>query len=64
MRGCLCSLKMTVRLLSLELELPMTVLLEVSLALTLTGIFVLHAVTIATVYMELQTTPIFAIITG
>jgi hypothetical protein len=57
-------LGMIVRLVSLELKLPISVPLGGSLGFTLAGIFLLYAVTIATVYMGLQTIPMFAIITG
>ena len=55
---------MTVRLVRLEMRSEVTYPLGSSLGFTLAGIFVVYAVTIATVYMGLQTVPIFAIITG
>ncbi|AXC10146.1 membrane protein, putative [Acidisarcina polymorpha] len=55
---------MTVRLVRSEMRSPVSYPLGSSLGFTLAGIFVVYAVTIATVYMGLQTIPLFAIITG
>jgi len=54
----------TYRLVRVEIRLPVTYPLGSSLGFTLAGIFIIYAVTIATVYMGMQTIPIFAIITG
>ncbi len=57
-------LTMTARLVWRELRSPASMPLGSSLGLTLAGIIVLYAFTIATVYMGLQTIPVFAIIIG
>ena len=54
----------TFRLVRMEMQAPIFYPLGSSLGFTLAGIFVMYAVTIATVYMGLQTIPIFALITG
>jgi len=55
---------MIFRLIRWELRSPISAPPGSSLGFTLAGIFVVYAVTIATVYMGLQTIPIFALITG
>jgi O-Antigen ligase len=55
---------MTVRLVWSELRSPVVYPLGSSLGFTLAGIFVVYAVTIATVYMGLQALPVFALISG
>lgn len=55
---------MTFRLVRLEMRSPISYPLGSSLGFALAGIFVVYAITIATVYMGLQTVPIFALITG
>ena len=55
---------MTFRLVRFEMRSPVIYPLGSSLGFTLAGIFVVYLVTIATVYMGLQTIPVFAIITG
>jgi hypothetical protein len=55
---------MTFRLVRQEMRSPVKYPLGSSLGFTLAGIYIIYAVTIATVYMGLQTIPIFALITG
>jgi hypothetical protein len=57
-------LAMTFRLVRYELRSPVIYPLGSSLGFTLAGIFIVYLVTIATVYMGLQTIPVFALITG
>jgi hypothetical protein len=57
-------LVMPFRLVRSELRSPVSYPLGSSLGFTLAGIFVVYAITIATVYMGLQTIPVFAFITG
>jgi hypothetical protein len=52
------------RLVWFEMHSPIREPLGSALGFTLAGIFVVYAVTIATVYMGLQTIPVFALITG
>lgn len=54
----------TFRLIRFEMRAPTIYPLGSSLGFTLAGIFVVYFVTIATVYMGLQTIPVFAIIAG
>ena len=54
----------TFRLIRFEMKSPVREPLGSSLGFTLAGIFVVYAVTIATVYMGLQAIPVFALITG
>ncbi len=55
---------MTFRLVRLEMSSPVVYPLGSSLGFALAGIFIVYMVTIATVYMGLQTIPVFALITG
>lgn len=54
----------TFRLVRFEMRSPVVYPLGSSLGFTLAGMFVVYFVTIATVYMGLQTIPVFAIIAG
>jgi hypothetical protein len=55
---------MLFRLVHVDMASPPSIPLGSSLGFTLAGIYVLYAVTVGTVYMGLQTIPLFAIITG
>jgi hypothetical protein len=55
---------MPFRLVILEMRSPVSYPLGSSLGFALAGIFLVYLITIATVYMGLQTIPVFAIITG
>lgn len=55
---------MIFRLVRLEMRSPVVYPLGSALGFTLAGIFLVYAITIATVYMGLQAIPVFAIITG
>lgn len=52
------------RLMRLEMDLPVRLPRGSSLGFVLAGMFVLYAVTLATVYMGMQAIPMFAILTG
>ena len=64
--GLLLTIMITMiyRLIRAEMQMPIAYPLGGSLGFTLAGIFVVYAVTIATVYMGLQAIPLFAILTG
>ncbi len=55
---------MPFRLVRFEMKNPVAIPLGSSLGFTLAGIYIAYAITIATVYMGLQSIPLFAIITG
>jgi hypothetical protein len=55
---------MVLRLIRFELSLPVRLPRGSSLGFILAGLFVLYAVTLATVYMGMQAIPMFAIMTG
>jgi hypothetical protein len=57
-------LVMPFRLVRNDMKMPLALPLGSSLGFTLASIYIVYAVTIATVYMGLQTIPLFAILTG